>query len=52
MAYVKLFQSLLDSTIWAESDSTRMIWLTMLVIADKSGEVMSTLGLATRPRID
>ena len=52
MAYVKLFQSLLDSTIWAESDSTRIVWLTMLVIADKNGEVMSTVpGLAHRARV-
>ena len=52
MAYVKLFQSLLDSTIWAEPDSTRIVWLTMLVIADKNGEVMSTVpGLAHRARV-
>ena len=52
MAYVKLFQFLLDSTIWAEPDSTRIVWLTMLVIADKNGEVMSTVpGLAHRARV-
>lgn len=47
MAYTKLFQSILTSTIWVESDRTRIIWITMLALADKNGEVQASIpGLA------
>lgn len=46
-SYTKLFSSLLTSTIWAESDQTRIVWVTMLAMADQHGEVHSTVpGLA------
>jgi hypothetical protein len=50
--YTKLFQSLLDSTIWQESNETRLLWITMLAMADKSGEVQASIpGLAKRAGI-
>jgi len=45
--YTKLFSTIVTSTIWAESDRTRIVWITMLALADKNGEVHASLpGLA------
>jgi len=47
MAYTKLFQSIITSTIWMEDDATRIVWITMLALADKNGEVAGSIpGLA------
>lgn len=47
MAYTKLFNSIVTSTIWSEDDSTRIVWITMLAISDKDGEVQGSIpGLA------
>lgn len=47
MAYTKLFNSIVTSTIWTEDDRTRIVWITMLAIADKNGEVQGSIpGLA------
>jgi len=47
MAYTKLFNSIVTSTIWSEDDKTRIVWITMLAIADKNGEVQGSVpGLA------
>lgn len=47
MAYTKLFSSIVTSTIWRESDSTRIVWITLLALADKNGEVQGSIpGLA------
>ena len=47
MAYTKLFNSLVTSTIWSEDDRTRIVWITMLALADKNGEVQGSIpGLA------
>ena len=47
MAYTKLFNSIITSTIWSEDDKTRIVWITMLAIADKNGEVHGSIpGLA------
>lgn len=47
MAYTKLFSSIVTSTIWSEDDKTRIVWITMLAIADKNGEVQASIpGLA------
>jgi hypothetical protein len=43
MAYIKLFQSILTSTIWLEDDSTRIVWITLMALADKHGEVQGTI---------
>lgn len=45
--YTKLFQSILASSIWSEDDQTRIVWITMLAMADKHGEVHASVpGLA------
>ena len=47
MAYTKLFNSIVTSTIWTEDDKTRIVWVTMLALADKNGEVQGSVpGLA------
>lgn len=47
MAYTKLFCSIITSTIWMEDDKTRLVWITMLALADKNGEVQASIpGLA------
>tara|TARA_R110000772_G_scaffold143235_1_gene252720 strand:- start:3527 stop:4471 length:945 start_codon:yes stop_codon:yes gene_type:complete len=47
MAYTKLFQSIITSSIWMESDQTRLVWITLLALADKNGEVAASIpGLA------
>ena len=49
MQFTKLFSSILDSTIWQESLETKVVWVTMLAMSDKQGEVMSSIpGLAKR----
>ncbi len=45
--YTKLFNSIVTSTIWTEDDTTRIVWITMLALADKNGEVQGSVpGLA------
>jgi len=45
--YTKLFNSIITSTIWTEDDKTRIMWITMLAISDKNGEVHASVpGLA------
>ena len=42
--YVKLFSSILTSSVWGESNSTRIVWITMLALADKDGDVRASPG--------
>lgn len=52
MGYTKLFSEILDSTVWRAGDSTRLVWITMLAMADKNGEVMASVpGLADRAKV-
>lgn len=45
--YTKLFSSILTSTIWLEAAETRIVWITMLAMADKRGIVEGSVpGLA------
>jgi hypothetical protein len=45
--YTKLFNTIISSTIWSENDKTRIVWITMLAIADQNGEVQGSIpGLA------
>ena len=37
--YVKLFSSILTSSIWSQDPSTRLVWITMLAMADVEGYV-------------
>lgn len=48
-SFVKLYGSILDSTIWLESLPTRVVWITMLAMADGDGVVAASVpGLARR----
>ena len=47
IGYTKLFSSIVTSTIWVESDRTRIVWITMLAMADRNGEIQASVpGLA------
>lgn len=50
--YTKLFESILDSTIWGESNETRIVWITMLAMRNRRHMVEASLpGLAHRARV-
>ena len=51
--YNKIFTKILDSSIWLESLSTRLLWLTLLASMDESGfaQFASPANLAHRARI-
>jgi len=52
MAYTKLDSTLTDSTIWQAPDTTRIVWITMLAMADQNGYVGASVpGLAGRARV-
>ena len=52
MSYTKLANSILTSTIWMEDDETRIVWLTLLAMADRNGEVQASIpGLANVARV-
>lgn len=52
MSFTKLFSSITESTIWAEEDKTRLVWITMLAMADRMGRVWASVpGLANRARV-
>ena len=39
--FVKLFDTIVTSSIWEEDDQTRVLWITMLALANKEGEVFA-----------
>lgn len=50
--YTKLFNSILASTIWRSSDKTRIVWITLLAMADKDGVCEGSIpGLADLSRV-
>ncbi|HUS88160.1 MAG TPA: hypothetical protein VMW91_02125 [Desulfosporosinus sp.] len=50
--YSPLFASILTSTLWQESYSTRLLWVTMLALADETDTVYASVpGLAFQARI-
>ena len=50
--YTKLFNSILASTVWSEPDNVRIVWITMLAMANKDGVVEGSIpGLAVFARI-
>lgn len=52
MSYTKLAHSVLTSSIWAEDAETRLVWIAILAMKDKNGEVSSTIpGLANLARV-
>ena len=44
MSFVKLHGSILHSSIWAEAHATRIVWITMLAMADENGIVAASVG--------
>jgi hypothetical protein len=50
--YTKLFGSIIASTIWRESSETKVVWITMLAMANKTGVVEASIpGLADLARV-
>ncbi len=50
--FTKLFGSIVRSTIWCESNETRIVWMTLLALADSGGNIFSsTPGLAHTARV-
>lgn len=51
-SFTKLSSGILASTVWQEPSSTRIVWITMLALADKSGYVAASIpGLAHLARV-
>lgn len=51
-SFTKLFSSITASTIWCEPDHVRIVWITMLAMADRHGEVQASIpGLAAIARV-
>lgn len=47
--YTKLFESILESTVWLTAQPTRLVWITMLAMSDAGGVVEAAVpGLARR----
>lgn len=42
--FVKLYGTIITSSIWLEKDSTLRVWITMLATADKNGFVAGSIG--------
>lgn len=52
MYFTKLFSSITESTVWFEPNETRIVWITMLAMADQNGRVFASVpGLAARARV-
>jgi hypothetical protein len=50
--FTKLFSSITESTVWCASASTRLVWITMLAMADRKGRIWASVpGLANRARV-
>lgn len=50
--YTKLAAGITESTIWQAPDPTRLVWITMLSLADQHGYVGASIpGLAARARV-
>ncbi len=52
MPFVKIHQTILDSSVWLEPHPTRILWITMLAMANEHGIVeASPRGLASRAHV-
>jgi hypothetical protein len=50
--FTKLFGSLLASTVWREDDKTRIVWITLLAMADQRGVAEGSIpGIADLARV-
>ncbi len=53
MGYAKLHEEIISSSIWGESKDAKILWITMLALANKHGEVMASVpGLARAAVLD
>lgn len=48
MGFVKLYGDILMSSIWDEDTETRLLWITLLALADKNGYVRGTAAALAR----
>lgn len=49
MHFTKLFSTITDSSVWSEDKDTKIVWITMLAMADQHGRIHASLpGLARR----
>jgi hypothetical protein len=52
-SFTPLYGSILTSTVWSEDSDTRIVWITMLAMADAAGYVGASLpGLAHAARVE
>lgn len=52
IGYTKLFSTIVTSTVWQEDSDTKVVWVTMLALADAEGRVDATIpGLANVARV-
>lgn len=52
MTFTKLFSSITASTVWCGPATTRVVWITMLAMADRRGRVWGSIpGLADLSRV-
>lgn len=50
--FTKLFSSIVSSSIWRTSKDTKVVWITMLAMCDKEGEIWASVGgLADMARV-
>lgn len=50
--FTKLFESILASSVWAEDDKTRLVWITMLALKNRDHIVSASLpGIANLARV-
>lgn len=50
--FTKLFGSILDSTVWLETNEVRIVWITMLAMANRDGVIEASVpGLAKRANV-
>jgi hypothetical protein len=51
-SFTKLFSTITDSSIWSEDSDTKVVWVTMLAMANANGKVFaSILGIAKRANV-
>lgn len=52
MGYTKLDKSIIYSSLWQESDAVRLLWIALLAVCDKNGEVRASIpGLSAAARL-
>ena len=50
--FTKLFAGLVHSTVWREEMHVKVVWITMLALADRNGDVLASMpGLADAARV-